>query len=234
MNEILHFKYTFSELGIKNSDIELILKGFNKESASDHFDEYISDILSQGDTLFSIKGGIVIFDNISFDRTTYTIKIDNVVFDAGKILVNQLKNSESLAIFLCTAGEDVSHLSKQLFREGDFPKGYIADVIGSAVVETAMDKMQEELKDMMTSKELLITNRYSPGYCGWNVSQQQKLFSLLPENFCNISLSEHSLMHPIKSVSGVIGIGKKVRFNPYTCQLCDLEECIYRNRQLVK
>jgi len=36
-------------------------------------------------------------------------------------------------------------------------------------------------------------------------------------------------MDPIKSVSGIIGIGENVRFNPYTCNLCDNKNCIYGN-----
>jgi hypothetical protein len=35
-------------------------------------------------------------------------------------------------------------------------------------------------------------------------------------------------MQPIKSVSGVIGIGRAVRRVPYTCRLCELEDCLYR------
>jgi len=73
----------------------------------------------------------------------------------------------------------------------------------------------------MAQTGLKITNRYSPGYCGWVTSEQHKLFALLPKDICSIRLTESSLMLPIKSVSGFIGIGPNVRFNPYTCQLCE-------------
>jgi hypothetical protein len=73
-----------------------------------------------------------------------------------------------------------------------------------------------------------ITNRYSPGYCGWDVSEQHKLFRLIPDNFCGIRLTESALMDPVKSNSGIIGIGESVKMNPYTCSLCDLKECAYR------
>ncbi len=136
-----------------------------------------------------------------------------------------------IALFVCTAGNGIENLSKKLFAEGEFPKGYIADVIGSTIVESATDKLQEHLKNIMAGRSLGITNRYSPGYCGWNVSEQQKLFSLLPPGFCNISLTESSLMYPIKSVSGVIGIGNQVKHSPYTCNVCNQKDCIYRNRK---
>ena len=81
----------------------------------------------------------------------------------------------------------------------------------------------------MEQAGLKITNRYSPGYCGWDTREQHKLFSLLPENSCGIRLTESALMLPIKSVSGFIGVGANVRFNPYTCKMCDAEFCVYRS-----
>jgi hypothetical protein len=75
-----------------------------------------------------------------------------------------------------------------------------------------------------------ITNRYSPGYCGWDVSDQHKLFSLLPNNFCGIKLTENALMIPIKSVSAVIGIGKNVERKDYQCSICEIEFCYKRGK----
>lgn len=112
--------------------------------------------------------------------------------------------------------------------EKDFLKGYIYDVAGSEIVEAAADIMTEKLKEEMQRKGMLITNRFSPGYCGWNVSEQHKIFQLVPDNFCGIQLLESALMVPIKSISGIIGIGRNVRFLPYTCSKCDYKNCTYR------
>ena len=119
-------------------------------------------------------------------------------------------------------------------HEGDFVKGYIADVVGSEIVESAMDKIQDDLEQQMETQGLHITDRYSPGYCGWSVGEQHKLFSFFPENFCGISLTPSSLMLPIKSVSGVIGIGLDVSRKGYVCQHCDMVNCIYREKRNIK
>lgn len=110
-------------------------------------------------------------------------------------------------------------------------KGYIYDVVGSEIVEAAADLMQNDLQKAMISSGRKITNRYSPGYCGWDVAEQHKLFQLVPDNFCGIRLTESALMDPVKSVSGIIGIGENVKMNPYTCRLCDLKDCIYRKNR---
>jgi len=113
--------------------------------------------------------------------------------------------------------------------ERDFLKGYIYDVIGSEIVEAAADLLQNDLEKNMLGKGKKITNRYSPGYCSWDVAEQHKLFQLIPDNFCGIRLTPSALMNPVKSISGFIGIGKDVRNNPYTCRLCNQRDCVYRN-----
>jgi hypothetical protein len=107
-------------------------------------------------------------------------------------------------------------------------EGYIYDVIGSEIADLAADFMQKDLEIVIASIGKKITNRYSPGYCRWDVSEQHKLFRLMPDNFCGIRLTPSALMDPVKSVSGFIGIGNDVRFNPYTCNLCEMKDCIYR------
>ncbi|MCK7517168.1 MAG: hypothetical protein MZV64_05325 [Ignavibacteriales bacterium] len=37
---------------------------------------------------------------------------------------------------------------------------------------------------------LKTTNRFSPGYCGWHVSEQHNLFRLVPDNYCGITLND--------------------------------------------
>ena len=104
-------------------------------------------------------------------------------------------------------------------KDGDLLTGYVYDVIGSEVVEAAVDLMQDSLRKSMAAEGKKITNRYSPGYCGWDVAEQHKLFQLMPDNYCGIKLNDSALMNPEKSVSGFIGIGEHVRYNPYTCRV---------------
>jgi cobalamin-dependent methionine synthase I len=60
------------------------------------------------------------------------------------------------------------------------------------------------------------------------VAEQHKLFQLMPDNYCGIRLNTSALMDPEKSISGFIGIGEHVRYNQYTCGLCEMDNCIYR------
>ncbi len=189
--------------------------------------EAINEIINELPNYCNLSGGYVwIDDRIDF-KTNYCIQINDKFFDAGKVVYNMLKKSEQLCLFICTAGKSIIEWSRSLFADGDFLKGYLVDMAGSILVDMVADKIEKQIESEASKSGMFITNRYSPGYCNWNVSEQQHLFSFFPENFCGISLTSSSLMIPEKSISGIIGIGKKVKKVPYTCSMCEMENCMY-------
>lgn len=189
----------------------------------------VEEVMDETTPFFDIRGGYELFNRIEFTAELHQIRIENTVFNPRQIVFSQLKHSEMLAIFICTAGKGISHYVKNTMP-ADPLKGFIADILGSLVVEMATDRLMQTLSQNMTPRGLHITNRYSPGYCNWPTSEQHLLFALLPPENCGILLTESALMHPIKSVSGFAGIGANVRFQPYKCKLCDATNCGYRNR----
>lgn len=222
------FSFPGNEIEISRDAFACAL-GYSQDSMPAPLVESIEDVLENGHALCKIEGGYKIISSVHFDRKSYSLMVDCQSFNVKKVVFQQLRKVESIALFACTAGNEIVNRSRELMKEGELLKGYVYDVFGSLVVEEAMDRVQNTLRSKMQEEGLRITNRYSPGYCGWDVSEQKKLFSLLPKNFCGIKLTDSCLMHPIKSVSGIIGIGKSAKFNQYTCNLCDEEDCLYRN-----
>ena len=149
-------------------------------------------------------------------------------FDMGKIILRQLRGSEAYALFICTSGVEYEAYQQRLKDEGDMVRVFIADALGSVIAEKCADVMEESLQESIDKLGWRHTNRFSPGYCGWHVSQQQLLFPMFEGNTCGVRLTDSSLMVPIKSVSGIIGIGEKVRKLDYTCGLCDSKKCFKR------
>ena len=202
--------------------------GTSPEPVTLLINEITEELLSIGD----IKAEYRIFSEISFQHKEKSLQVEGVTFNIKPIIYRQIKDSEEAALFICTAGPVVGEKSRDSMKSGDLLKGYVYDVIGSEVVEAAADMMQEELKAEAAARGKKITNRFSPGYCGWDVAEQHKLFSFFKDNFCGITLTESALMNPVKSVSGLIGIGEHVRYSPYQCHLCDDKNCIYRKKSL--
>ena len=132
-------------------------------------------------------------------------------------------------MFICTAGEKISLRAKEISTEQDPLLGYILDIIGSLLAEKVADKVEQKIEADARQSGLTLSDRFSPGYCDWSVAEQQKLFSLFPENFSGVILSDSSLMHPIKSVSGFIGLGNGLKRSGYQCHWCNDKNCIYGN-----
>ena len=223
------YSFPFDELTINMEYIAHLIGNYTNETLPDPYPEMISNELTVLHSYTNIQGGYRIIDNPVINNEENTVSFDNLVFNSGKQVIRHLKKSEKLAVYICTAGSGISERSKKLMSEGLLLEGYITDLLGSIIVETAMDKIYVKLREEMEYNGLSVSNRYSPGYCNWDVAEQQKLFSLFPTGFCGVSLSDSSLMHPIKSVSGIIGIGREVTFHKYVCNACSDIHCIYRN-----
>jgi hypothetical protein len=225
------FRFDFNELKLSVSRIESVM-GYNEGDDRKFVIDLIEEVISEAREICSIKAEYAIFSDVKFDSTQKSIEINNISFNVKKTVFTQIKKSDSAALFLSTAGEEIGLRSSKAMKERDFLKGYVYDVVGSEVVESAADLMQNSLEKSLSLSGLKITNRYSPGYCGWDVGEQQKLFQLLPDNSCGIRLTTSSLMDPVKSVSGIIGIGANVKSHSYTCQICDMSDCIYRKARM--
>lgn len=152
-------------------------------------------------------------------------------FEMGNIILRQLRGSEAFALFVCTSGLEFETYQQRLKEQGDMVRVFIADALGSVIAEKCADQMEKALQESIDKLGWKHTNRFSPGYCGWHVSQQQLLFPLFQGHTCGVKLTDSSLMIPIKSVSGIIGLGEKVRKLEYTCGLCDFKQCYKRKKK---
>jgi len=227
------YQFDFKDLNLNVSQIETVL-GYKEGEDRVIVTGLIEELLKESQEISNIKAQYSVFNDVSFHNETRSMEINKINFQIKRIVYTHLKKSDSVVIFLCTAGAEIGVRSRKAMKERDFLKGYIYDVIGSEIVEAAADLMQADMERTMNSSGRKITNRYSPGYCGWDVAEQHKLFQLIPGNYCGILLTPSALMDPVKSISGIIGIGKNVRNNPYTCSMCDLKDCIYRKAKEIK
>lgn len=164
-------------------------------------------------------------------RFSYFVVNKQPDFEMGNIILRQLRGSEAFALFICTSGLEFEAYQQRLKEQGDMVRVFIADALGSVIAEKCADQMEKALQESIDKLGWKHTNRFSPGYCGWHVSQQQLLFPLFQGHTCGVKLTDSSLMVPIKSVSGIIGLGEKVRKLEYTCGLCDFKQCYKRKKK---
>jgi len=215
------------KLIIDKNEIGISL-GYSAGKTPQYFMGMIEEVLAKLPSSCLPKGGYKIVDIEMSKLKPDGLFIENNYCKTDKIITSQIKKSEKAAVFVGTIGNAMEQWSKELFNQGNTMLGYIVDTVASAAVESAVDFLHNEIGKAMLDEGLKITNRYSPGYCNWPVSDQHILFSLLPKNFCGISLTDSALMYPIKSISGIIGVGKDVRRMKYICDKCKVKDCAYR------
>jgi len=154
-----------------------------------------------------------------------------VLFGDGKNesdipLQNIFPKAEHLTLFALTLGNKISNKIQELFQKNDFALGHMLDCTASLAANEAVRRLEE------MSKTNQATLAYSPGYCGWHISGQKKLFEYLHPGKIGISLNESCLMTPIKSVSGILVSGAEeihVYENDFEfCNLCSAKTCIER------
>lgn len=138
---------------------------------------------------------------------------------------------DRVAVVVATAGVGISELSERHGRDGNSLGAWIADAIGSCAAEAAADAVTERLVGRLGAGEL-VTLRYSPGYCGMAMDQQRVLFGLVDAQAVGIALLPSLLMQPLKSISGIVGLGAQAgsgAFAPSSpCDACDRIGCHMR------
>ncbi|MDP8322097.1 MAG: vitamin B12 dependent-methionine synthase activation domain-containing protein [Candidatus Stygibacter australis] len=215
-------------------DIPLILTemGYNPPLADHFLAELIDEILRAIPKHTNARAGFILMpDDIITIKNT--ILMNNLeLFNPGRIIIDQLQNVTTLALFIATLGNKFDQyvsLNKQI----DLLKAYIIDTIGSLMVEKAVDLLEQQISDLALTRKVKCSNRFSPGYCQWDVEEQLQLFDLLPAEYNWVTLQPSCLMTPLKSVSGIIGLGKNVIKKEYQCPICQMTTC-FRYKKFLK
>ena len=160
--------------------------------------------------------------------------------DEESPIKNIFLNSDWLSLYAITLGSEISSRIKQLFSENDFALASMVDSYASVAVDHAVSFLENHFYQRLINKKIAnnrsIVFGYSPGYCGWNIESQKKLFRKLQPESIGITLNESCLMTPIKSVTGVLICGDKTihdfRNNFGFCALCKTESCLERINQI--
>jgi hypothetical protein len=141
--------------------------------------------------------------------------------------------AERLALFVVTLGDAVSREITELFRKNDPALGTMLDAIASERADRAAELLGEHFSNQLAEGALPERSTrvlaYSPGYCGWHITGQRKLFDFLRPEEIGVTLNASCLMQPLKSISGVlVAGGREIHHfeNDYGfCDTCTTHQC---------
>ncbi len=217
-----------SHLRIDAEEVERTL-GYPARAVPAHLRPEIERILADVPQHCMIRAGFRILDVRYDPLRSDGLSAGGSFFRMQKIVTRLLRKAEKLAFFVCTIGPGMESWAEETKKHGDLVGAFLIDTVASLAVENAANMLHDHVGRSMGHRGMKITNRYSPGYCDWSVGDQHLVFGLFPEDFCGITLLESALMVPLKSISGVIGIGPAVSWARYHCDACGMKDCTYRS-----
>ena len=153
--------------------------------------------------------------------------IEGSVTFRSNVIAQLLGQCQKVAVFVLTVGSRLGDVVRQLADDGLMVQAAVLDAIGSDAAETLAHVVQDIISKQAEAEGLGISQRFSPGYCDWRVSQQKMVFRAMNGDSAGVRLTEGGLMLPQKSISGLIGIGsandKIENYNP--CKTCKEKDC---------
>jgi Vitamin B12 dependent methionine synthase, activation domain len=139
------------------------------------------------------------------------------------------RGANRIAVFIVTVGSGITRQIGIRREDGDAFAGQVLDAIGSWAAEYTAQALITHVAEHLGPDESF-TQRFSPGFCGMELSQQRVLFRLAPAAAIGVTLLPSLFMHPMKSVSGFIGLGPRAAVGDHvsTCEPCPLVDCFMR------
>ncbi len=139
-----------------------------------------------------------------------------------------------------SAGKEFEEKALQLWEEGKPDEYFFLEMYGSAVVEHLITSAGGRICGQAEPNRMAVLPHYSPGYSGWDVSDQVRLWELIrPKNGRNlpgeIEVMDTGMLRPKKSLLALFGVTRRLdrlenlaKLVP--CENCSLPACAYRRK----
>ncbi len=219
------FSLKLSDLKLDINEIYLNL-GYRGAQPDDHVKGMISQMLEEVSVFCEPQTGFIILEGLLQGNKFLTLHHE--LLNIGPFIPKYLQNCSHFAVFIATAGLAFDNYCNRFKTEGDILSAYFAYSIGTEIAEAAVRYVSELIAKQAYEMKMGCTHSYSPGHCSWDISEQENLFKIFPENPCGVTLNQSSLMHPEKSVSGIIGLGTNIAKMTRSCETCDMINCFKR------
>jgi len=187
--------------------------------------------INRGYNLFKPQG-IYSLIKITCFTSKGRINLENeLVFRFSKSIINQLKGASRLLVGVVTIGDFLEKKVSELFSQGEYPRALALDAVGTVAVEDFSREVRKLACQEVKEQGFKTSRHFSPGYGGWEVSQQEIIFkSILTDNI-GVRLTKGYMMLPQKSLSWIIGVGEEMIISSEednNCGNCQYKCCNYK------
>lgn len=115
----------------------------------------------------------------------------------------------------------------------DMAAAVVTQACAAAMLEEYLDGEQEKIGRELEREGKYLRPRFSPGYGDFSICHQGQLLAMLeaPKRI-GLSMTDSSMLTPVKSVTAVIGVSAvKEPCHRKGCEACGKTDCIYRRNE---
>lgn len=108
--------------------------------------------------------------------------------------------------FVLTLGPGLEAETAALGERRELLEAFLLDTAGWAAIEVAVRALRLDLAARARARGWRVTHRLGPGHGDWPIEEQRLLVGLFDGEPDLVRLSEHGVLVPLKSISGVFGL----------------------------
>ncbi len=176
------------------------------------------------------RASYMVLPVVTLERNRIRLQTPDGIGEFRGTVGKYLAASRYVALFIATSGPEIDCLAGDLSRSGKYLEAMVVAAVGAERAEAAEHAVLERLKQCIGPDEFTATLPYSPGYCGMALTEQTRLFALFGDHTAGVMLSPECMMTPLRSVSGLIGLGpsSEIEDQGRPCDRCELATCNMR------
>jgi hypothetical protein len=123
---------------------------------------------------------------------------------SGHAVARHLGDAPEAVAFVLTLGPALETEIAALGQRQDLLEAYLLDLAGWAGIEAAVRSLRRDL--VAAFPRARVSHRLGPGHRDWPLTEQGALLSLLDGTDAPVHLSEHGVLIPFKSISGLFAL----------------------------
>jgi hypothetical protein len=123
---------------------------------------------------------------------------------SGRAVARHLDGAREAVLFVLTLGPALEAEVVALGERQELLEAYLLDLAGWAGLEAAVRALRQDL--VAALPEARVSHRLGPGHRDWPLEEQKELVAMLEGGATPVRLSEHGVLIPFKSISGLFGV----------------------------
>lgn len=145
----------------------------------------------------------------------------------GKSILKHLDGCERVICMAATVGAEITREVNRKFERGEYLASVLLDAAATCAVEQAADAMERHFAATFAKDGFKLRWRFSPGYGDWDLTAQEKLFTISGAEQIGMSLTSAMMLEPRKSITAIIGLKRMANeLQPKKdCATCDKFDC---------